>query len=72
MEAVPLTSLARAGGCAAKYAAGRLETLLAGFVPADADDLLIGLDPADEDSLRRISKLPERAVTTSDVDRALQ
>ena len=30
----PLTSLARAGGCAAKYSAARLETLLAGLVPA--------------------------------------
>src|SRR5215467_13840597 len=38
-----LTSLARAGGCAAKYPAARLETLLAGFVPPEVDDLLVGL-----------------------------
>jgi selenide,water dikinase len=42
-----LTSLARAGGCAAKYSAARLEELLAGIVPAEAADLLVGLDPAD-------------------------
>jgi IS4 transposase len=30
-----LTSLAKAGGCAAKYSAARLETLLAGLVPAE-------------------------------------
>ena len=48
MEAVPLTSLARAGGCAAKYSAARLETLLGGLVPAEAEDLLVGLDPADD------------------------
>ena len=29
-----LTSLAKAGGCAAKYSAARLEELLAGIVPA--------------------------------------
>jgi selenide, water dikinase len=60
VEAVPLTSLARAGGCAAKYAAGRLETLLAGFVPAHTDDLLIGLDPADDAAVYRLDD--ERAL----------
>ena len=55
-----LTSLARAGGCAAKYAAGRLETLLAGLVPADADDLLVGLDPADDAAVYRLDD--ERAI----------
>jgi selenide, water dikinase len=54
VETVPLTSLARAGGCAAKYAAGRLETLLAGLVPAAADDLLVGLDPADDAAVYRL------------------
>jgi selenide,water dikinase len=48
VETVELTSLAVAGGCAAKYAAGRLEELLAGLVPADAENLLVGLDPADD------------------------
>jgi selenide,water dikinase len=43
-----LTSLAKAGGCAAKYSAARLEKLLAGIVPVDAADLLVGLDPADD------------------------
>ncbi len=54
METVPLTSLARAGGCAAKYAAARLETLLAGFVPAEEANLLVGLDPADDAAVYRL------------------
>jgi selenide,water dikinase len=54
VETVALTSLARAGGCAAKYAAGRLETLLAGIAPADAEDLLVGLDPADDAAVYRL------------------
>jgi selenide,water dikinase len=60
VETVPLTSLARAGGCAAKYAAARLETLLAGLVPADAEDLLVGLDPADDAAVYRLDD--ERAI----------
>jgi selenide,water dikinase len=60
MGTVPLTSLAKAGGCAAKYSAARLETLLAGFVPADAEDLLVGLDPSDDAAVYRL-----------DADRAL-
>jgi selenide,water dikinase len=60
VDAVPLTSLAKAGGCAAKYSAARLETLLAGFVPADAEELLVGLDPADDAAVYRL-----------DADRAL-
>ena len=54
METASLTSLARAGGCAAKYAAGRLETVLAGLVPAEAEDLLVGLDPADDAAVYRL------------------
>jgi selenide,water dikinase len=60
VETVPLTSLARAGGCAAKYAAGRLETVLAGIVPAEAEDLLVGLDPADDAAVYRLDD--ERAI----------
>ncbi|MGH3078011.1 MAG: selenide, water dikinase SelD [Gaiellaceae bacterium] len=60
MESVPLTSLARAGGCAAKYAAARLESVLAGLVPADAEDLLVGLDPADDAAVYRLDD--ERAL----------
>ena len=59
-EAVQLTSLAVAGGCAAKYAAGRLEELLAGLVPADAENLLVGLDPADDAAVYRLDD--ERAL----------
>jgi selenide, water dikinase len=55
-----LTSLAKAGGCAAKYSAARLETLLAGLVPAEAADLLVGLDPADDAAVYRIDD--ERAL----------
>ena len=54
METLPLTSLARAGGCAAKYAAGRLETLLAGLVAAEAEDLIVGLDAADDAAVYRL------------------
>ena len=54
MDAVALTSLARAGGCAAKYSAARLETLLAGLVPGEAEDLLVGLDPADDAAVYRL------------------
>ena len=60
VEATPLTSLARAGGCAAKYAAARLETVLAGLVPAEAEDLLVGLDPADDAAVYRLDE--ERAL----------
>jgi selenide, water dikinase len=56
----PLTSLARAGGCAAKYSALRLETLLAGLVPAESQDLLVGLDPADDAAVYRLDD--ERAI----------
>jgi selenide,water dikinase len=60
VETVPLTSLARAGGCAAKYAGARLETLLAGVVPAEDADLLVGLDPADDAAVYRLDD--ERAL----------
>jgi selenide,water dikinase len=60
VETVPLTSLARAGGCAAKYSAARLETLLGGLVPAEAEDLLVGLDPADDAAVYRLDD--ERAL----------
>ena len=49
-----LTELAQSGGCAAKYSAARLETLLRGFVPAEAEDLLVGLDPADDAAVYRL------------------
>ncbi|HZQ88978.1 MAG TPA: selenide, water dikinase SelD [Gaiellaceae bacterium] len=60
MEAASLTSLTAGGGCAAKYSAARLEELLKGFVPADAEDLLVGLDPADDAAVYRIDE--ERAL----------
>ena len=59
-ESPTLTSLAKAGGCAAKYPAARLEKLLAGFVPAEAADLLVGLDPADDAAVYRLDD--ERAL----------
>jgi len=49
-----LTDLASCGGCAAKYSAARLETLLAGFVPTRSDDLLVGLEPADDAAVYRL------------------
>src|SRR5699024_988876 len=51
---VGLTSLARAGGGAAKYSAARLEELVGGLVTADAADLLVGLDPADDAAVYRL------------------
>jgi len=55
-----LTSLAKAGGCAAKYPAARLEKLLAGFVPVESADLLVGLDPSDDAAVYRLDA--ERAL----------
>jgi selenide,water dikinase len=60
VEATSLTSLTVGGGCAAKYSAARLEELLKGFVPAEADDLLVGLDPADDAAVYRLDE--ERAL----------
>ena len=60
VETVELTALAHAGGCAAKYSAARLETLLAGLVPVDHEDLLVGLDPADDAAVYRLDD--ERAI----------
>ena len=49
-----LAGLETGGGCAAKYAAGRLEELLEGFVPAARDELLVGLSPADDAAVYRL------------------
>jgi selenide,water dikinase len=55
-----LTELATSGGCAAKYSAARLEELLRGFVPAEAENLLVGLDPADDAAVYKLDD--ERAL----------
>jgi selenide,water dikinase len=55
-----LTDLATSGGCAAKYSASRLEELLRGFVPAEAESLLVGLDPADDAAVYKLDD--ERAL----------
>ena len=55
-----LTDLATSGGCAAKYSAARLEELLRGFVPVDAENLLVGLDPADDAAVYKLDE--ERAL----------
>jgi selenide,water dikinase len=57
---VKLTDLASCGGCAAKYSAARLEQLLKGFVPVEAENLLVGLAPADDAAVYRIDD--ERAL----------
>ncbi len=54
MSTRTLTSLAQAGGCAAKYPAARLEALLRGIVPADDVDLIVGLDPSDDAAVYRL------------------
>jgi selenide,water dikinase len=59
-ERVKLTDLASCGGCAAKYSAARLEELLAGFVPVEAENLLVGLAPADDAAVYRLDD--ERAL----------
>jgi selenide, water dikinase len=55
-----LGGLEAGGGCAAKYAAGRLEELLAGFAPASSENLLVGLSPADDAAVYRLDE--ERAL----------
>jgi selenide,water dikinase len=57
---VKLTDLTPAGGCAAKYSAARLEELLRGFVPVEAENLLVGLSPADDGAVYRLDD--ERAI----------
>jgi len=57
---VRLTDLAVCGGCAAKYSAARLEELLKGFVPVEAENLLVGLSPADDAAVYRLDD--ERAL----------
>src|SRR2546430_13963469 len=59
-DPVKLSDLAWCGGCAAKYSAARLEQLLAGFVPAEAENLLVGLAPADDAAVYRLDD--ERAL----------
>src|SRR6187397_1885021 len=53
---VRLTDLASCGGCAAKYSAARLEELLQGFVPVEAENLLVGLAPADDAAVYRLDE----------------
>src|SRR5256714_1463134 len=55
-----LTGLTVGGGCAAKYSASRLEELLKGFVPVEAENLLVGLSPADDAAVYRLDD--ERAL----------
>jgi selenide,water dikinase len=57
---VKLTELASCGGCAAKYSAARLEELLQGFVPVEAENLLVGLAPADDAAVYKLDN--ERAL----------
>jgi selenide,water dikinase len=57
---IKLTDLASCGGCAAKYSAARLDELLRGFVPVEAEDLIVGLAPADDAAVYRLDD--ERAL----------
>ena len=66
MNSPALTGLTVGGGCAAKYSAARLEELLKGFVPVEAENLLVGLSPADDAAVYKLDD--ERAlVFTVDV-----
>src|SRR5947209_424307 len=60
MPSPTLMGLTVGGGCAAKYPAARLEELLKGFVPADAQNLLVGLSPADDAAVYKLDD--ERAL----------
>ena len=60
MATPALTSLTVGGGCAAKYSAARLEELLRGFVPVEAENLLVGLSPADDAAVYKLDD--ERAI----------
>src|SRR4051812_9601809 len=60
MQSPTLMGLTVGGGWAAKYPAARLEELLKGFVPADAQNLLIGLSPADDAAVYKLDD--ERAL----------
>jgi selenide, water dikinase len=60
VERATLTGLTAGGGCAAKYSASRLEELLRGFVPVEAENLLVGLSPADDAAVYKLDD--ERAI----------
>ena len=60
MNSPALTGLTVGGGCAAKYSAARLEELLKGFVPVEAENLLVGLSPADDAAVYKLDD--ERAL----------
>jgi selenide,water dikinase len=60
MDGQTLTGLTVGGGCAAKYSAARLEELLKGFVPVEAENLLVGLSPADDAAVYKLDD--ERAL----------
>jgi selenide,water dikinase len=60
MEGATITGLGVGGGCAAKYSAARLEELLKGFVPVEAENLLVGLSPADDAAVYKLDD--ERAI----------
>jgi selenide,water dikinase len=60
VDSTALTSLTAGGGCAAKYSAARLEELLKGFVPVEAENLLVGLSPADDAAVYKLDD--ERAL----------
>jgi selenide, water dikinase len=55
-----LAGLSVGGGCAAKYSAARLEELLKGFAPVEAENLLVGLSPADDAVVYKLDE--ERAL----------
>jgi selenide, water dikinase len=59
-----LRTLETGGGCAAKYAAARLEELLAGFAPGGAENLLVGLDPPDDAAVYKLDEERALVVTT--------
>ena len=60
MASPTLTGLTVGGGCAAKYSAARLEELLKGFAPVEAENLLVGLSPADDAAVYKLDD--ERAL----------
>jgi selenide, water dikinase len=57
---IRLTELVSCGGCAAKYPAALLESLVGGLAPGADPDLLVGLSPTDDAAVYRLDD--ERAL----------
>ena len=64
-ERIKLTEHSKKGGCAAKWAPGDLETILAGIMESTDPDLLAGFETSDDAAIYRLSE-HQAAVLTVD------